>query len=102
MEPLATDDRPIAHAYQARQSMPAVGIRASDWVLYRPNANAAPGELILGKYDGSVSIGRLLRGDDGTLVFYDGATGELGSLRHPHELRVFGVVFAVRGENLFH
>lgn len=96
------DNEPIAHAYQATRSLPAVGIRASDWVVYRQTSNAAAGDLVFGKYDGTVSVGRLLHDDDGELVFYDGTTGELSSLRQPHELRVFGVVIAVRGEGVFH
>ena len=102
MKLLQIDNEPIAYAYQATQSLPAVGIRASDWVVYRPTSNAAPGDLVFGKYDGTVSVGRLLRNDDGELAFYDGATGEMSSLRQPHELCVFGVVIAVRGEGAFH
>jgi hypothetical protein len=102
MNSLQINGEPIAHAYQATHSMPAVGIRASDWVLYRPTTFAAPGDLIFGKYDDTVSVGRLLRNDDGDLVFYDGATGKTCVLRKPHELRVFGVVIAVRGEGVFH
>jgi len=76
MNSLQINDEPIAHAYQATHSMPAVGIRASDWVLYRPTTFAAPGDLIFGKCNGTVTVGRLLRNDDGDLFFYDGATGE--------------------------
>jgi len=102
MNPLPTDDEPIAHAYQATQPMPAVGIRASDWVVYRPATNAVPDDLIFAKYDGTVSVGRLLRNAEGDLVYYDGATGEMGVLTRPHELRIFGVVIAVRGDGVFH
>jgi hypothetical protein len=102
MNLLPIDDEPIARAYQATQSMPAVGIPASDWVLYRSPAKAVAGDLVFGKYDGTVRVGRLLRNNDGDLVFYDGATGETVVLRKPHELRVFGVVIAVRGDGVFH
>lgn len=102
MNSLQINDEPIAHAYKATRSMPAVGISASDWVVYRPTAIAAPGDLIFGKYDGSVTVGRLLRNANDDLVFYDGATGETVVLQKPHELRVFGIVIAVRGEGVFH
>lgn len=95
-------DEPIAHAYQVTRAMPAVGIRASDWVVYRPTASAAPGDLIFAKYDGVVGIGRLLCNAEGDLVYRDGATGEVGLITRPHQLRVFGVVIAVRGDGVFH
>lgn len=102
MSLLSLGDEPIAHAYQATRPMPAVGIRASDWVVYRPTTNAVPGDLIFGKCDGEVSVGRLLRNEGGHLLFYDGATGETVVLRQPHKLRVFGVVIVVRGDGAFH
>ncbi len=94
-------DEPAAIAYQAKQTMPDAGIRATDWVVVRPTTHVAPGDLILCRYDGVMTAGRLLRSDGG-LVFHDGTRCEDCSLREPHSLRVLGVVIAVCGEGAFH
>jgi hypothetical protein len=92
---------PVALAYQSPIAMPAVGIRAADWIIYRP-AQIASGNLILAKFQGAIDVGRLILGSDGEQLFYDGKTGERKPITRSDELQILGIVIAIRSEWAIH
>jgi len=99
MESRNTSLEPVAYAYQASVAMPAVGIRATDWIVCRSTNIATRGDLIVARFRGSVVAGRLLRSEGGRYLFCD---GKCHPIAKSDELQVLGIVIAVRGEHAFH
>src|SRR5260370_37243759 len=97
-----TDEEPVVRAYQALVAMPAVGLRAGDWIVYRSAAVATFGDLIFAKFRGDVVTGRLLRGASGEHLFFDSRRGEYHPIAKSNELQILGIVLAVRGEYALH
>src|SRR5712691_2425410 len=98
MENRTASLEPVVRAYQALVAMPAVGIRAADWIVCRPTQIASSGDLICARLRGAIVAGRFFRGAAGRPLFCDGRTGECQSILKSDELEILGVVIAVRGE----
>ena len=92
----------VAYAYQASVAMPSVGIRATDWIVYRTTNIATRGDLIVVELDGDVVVGRVSCSRDGRCAFCDGRTGECRPIEKADSLHVLGIVIAVCGEHAFH